>query len=79
MAPFSHTRIRLLRTAAPTTRAPQQRERGMYGSQQQQGRDQEHHRLLPSYSPAGARRERDGAAHTASAWPATFEAGVETM
>lgn len=54
----------------------------MYGTQQQQGHDQEeHHRLLPSYSPAGARLERGGggATHVASAWPATFEAGVETM
>lgn len=53
----------------------------MYGSQQQGDHQEEQHRLLPSYSPAGARLERggDGAAHVASAWPATFEAGVETM
>lgn len=57
----------------------------MYGSNsQQQQTPHEHQRLLPSYSPAGARLEhsgsgrRDGHAHVASSWPATFEEGVET-
>ncbi|RLN60737.1 hypothetical protein BBJ28_00021448 [Nothophytophthora sp. Chile5] len=33
--------------------------------------------LLPSYSPSVARARRDGASLAASAWPATFEEGVD--
>lgn len=77
MAP--HTRIRQLNTKLSR---PVHMKRAMYGSQQQQqGRDaDEQQRLLPSYSPAGMRMEQGGdGAHMASAWPATFETGVETM